>query len=86
MDNIRDFIYPEVERVINSEEDITSQIIKHYSEREYNEEVSIEDIVEKVPIFEVINALNTLKKYQEQRDRPANQDLMVELQKELRSL
>jgi hypothetical protein len=86
LDNIRDFIYPEVERVINSEEDITSQIIKHYSEREYNEEVSIEDIVEKVPIFEVINALNTLKKYQEQRDRPANQDLMVELQKELRSL
>jgi hypothetical protein len=31
LDDIRDFIYPEVEIVIDSEEDITSQIVEHYS-------------------------------------------------------
>ena len=63
LDNIRDFIYPEVERVIDSEEDITGQIIEHYSEKDQDKEVSVEDIVEKVSISEAINALNTLKKY-----------------------
>jgi hypothetical protein len=86
LDNIRDFIYLEAERVIDSEEDITSQIIEHYSEKDQDEQDGIEDIVEKVSISKAINALNTLKRYQEQRDRLANQDLIVELQKELRSL
>jgi hypothetical protein len=88
LDNIRDFIYPEVERVIDSEEDITTQIVEHYSlpEKDQDEEVGVEDIVEKVSISEAINALNTLKKYQGQRNQLANQDLMVQLQKELRSL
>jgi hypothetical protein len=48
LDNIRDFIYPEVERVIDSEEDITSQIIEHYSEKDQDEQDGVEDIVEKV--------------------------------------
>jgi len=88
LDNIRDFIYPEVERVIDSEEDITTQIMEYYSlpEKDQDEEVGVEDIVEKVSISEAINALNTLKKYQGQRNQLANQDLMVQLQKELRSL
>jgi hypothetical protein len=59
LDNIRDFIYPEVEKVINLEKDITSQIIEHYSlsEKDQAEEVSVEDVVRKVLISEAINAL-----------------------------
>jgi hypothetical protein len=60
LDNIRDFIYPEAERVIDSEEDITSQIIEHYSEKDQDEQDGVEDIVEKVSISKAINALNTL--------------------------
>jgi hypothetical protein len=52
LDNIQDFIYLEVERVIDSEEDITTQIVEHYSlpEKDQDEEVGVEDIVEKVSV------------------------------------
>jgi hypothetical protein len=77
--DIRDFIFPEEERVINSEEDITNQIVDYYSltEKDQDEEVSVKDIATKVSISEAIKALNTLKQYQEQRDQLASQDLMA---------
>ena len=46
----------------------------------------MEGVALKVSVSEAIRALNTLKKYQEQRDQLANQDLMAQLRKESRSL
>ena len=82
--DIRSFIHAEDERIVDSEEDITDQIIVHYSLQD-DQEVSVEEVA-KVSVSEAIAALNTLKLYQEQRDQLANQDLMAQLRKELRIL
>jgi hypothetical protein len=75
------------ERISDSDQDITSQIVAHYflSDQDQDQEDSIKDIVAKVSISEAIMALNTLKLFQEQRDQLVNQDLMAQLRKELRS-
>ena len=64
--DIRSFIHSEDERIVDSEEDITDQIIAHYSLQD-DQEVSVEEVA-KVSVSEAIVALNTLKLYQEQRD------------------
>jgi hypothetical protein len=55
--DIRDFIYPEEERIIDSEEDIISQIVEHYSlpEKDQDEESGIEDIAIRVSVSEAIS-------------------------------
>ena len=82
--DIRSFIHAEDERIVDSEEDITDQIVAHYSLQD-DQEVSVEEVA-KVSVSKAIAALNTLKLYQEQRDQLANQDLMAQLQKELQIL
>ena len=82
--DIRSFIHSEDERIVDSEEDITDQIIAHYSLQD-DQEGSVEEVA-KVSVSEAIAALNTLKLYQEQRDQLANQDLIAQLQKESRIL
>ena len=86
--DIKDFIDPKEERIFDSDQEITSQIVAHYSlsNQDQDQEGSVEDTVIKVSISEAITALNTLKLFQEQRDQLANQDLMAQLRKELRSL
>ena len=62
--DIRSFIDLEEERIVDSEEDITDQIIAHYSlPNQDNQEGSVEEEVAKVSVSEAIAALNTLKLY-----------------------
>jgi hypothetical protein len=54
--DIRDFIYPEEERIIDLEEDIISQFVEHYSlpEKDQDKEAGIEDIAIRVLVSEAI--------------------------------
>jgi hypothetical protein len=82
--DIKGFIYPGEERIVDSEQEITSQIIAHYSLSDQDQESSsVEEEVINVSVSEAIVALNTLKLFQEQRDQQADQDLMAQLRKEL---
>jgi DDE superfamily endonuclease len=86
--DINNFIDAPEERVVDSEEEITNQIVAHYSHEEDQELESsaIQEEVTKVSISEAIAGLQALKLYQEQMLRPANQVLIAQLQKELREL
>jgi hypothetical protein len=86
--DIKNFISPEEERIVDSEVEITEQIIAHYSlpEQDQDQESGVEERVKKVSVSEAIIALNTLKLFEEQKDQPANQDLMRQLRRELPSL
>jgi DDE superfamily endonuclease/Fission yeast centromere protein N-terminal domain/Tc5 transposase DNA-binding domain len=87
--DVRTFIDPPDERVIDSDEEITNRIIAHYSLSEHDEDgdIGIEvESVKKVSLSEAIMALNTLKLFEEQRDQLASQDLMQQLRRELRVL
>jgi hypothetical protein len=86
--DINNFIDAPEERVVDSEEEITNQIVAHYSHEEDQELESsaIQEEVIKVSISEAIAGLQALKLYQEQMLRPANQVLIAQLQKELREL
>ncbi|KIM94821.1 hypothetical protein OIDMADRAFT_134971, partial [Oidiodendron maius Zn] len=85
--DIRSFIHLEEERIVDSEEDITDQIIAYYSlPNQDDQEGSVQEEVAKVSVSKAIAALKTLKLYQEQRDQLANQDLTAQLRKELRIL
>ena len=76
--DIRDFIYLTDKEVIDSSEDLITQIIAQYTRVEEDpEEENITELQPQVTVFEAITALNTLKRYQEQRIEPINQDLMT---------
>ena len=79
--DIRNFIYILEEWVVDSEEEITNQIITYYtSEEDYKVESSfIVEEAQKVSISEAISVLNTLKLYQEQILQPVNQVLIAQL-------
>ena len=59
--DIRSFIHSEDERIVDSEEDITDQIVAYYSLQD-DQEVSVKEVA-KVSVSEAIAALNTLKLY-----------------------
>jgi hypothetical protein len=86
--DIQNFVDPQEERVVDSEVEITEQIIAHYSlsEQDQDQESGVEEKVKKVSVSEAIIALNTLKLFEEQKDQPANQDLIRQLRRELPSL
>jgi hypothetical protein len=87
--DIRNFIHPQEERVVDSEVEISERIIAHYSlsTQDQDEEGGvIQEEVKTISVSEAIIALNTLKLFQEQKDQLVDQDLMRQLRKELRGL
>jgi hypothetical protein len=82
---IKNFIHPIDERVLDTDEALTDEIIAEFNTNEAEEE-AIEVEVAKVSVVEAITALKTLKLYQEQRDEPNDQDFMAYLAKGLRDL
>jgi hypothetical protein len=86
--DIKNFIHPLEERVVDSEVEISKRIIAHYSlsTKDQDEEVGVQEEVKTVSVSEAIIALNTLKLFEEQRDQLVDQDLMRQLRKELRGL
>jgi hypothetical protein len=56
------------------------------SKQDQDQESGVKQRVKKVSVSEAIIALNTLKLFEEQKDQPANQDLIRQLRRELPSL
>ena len=83
--DIRTFIDPIEERIVDSSDELTNQIVARYNNIVEEQEGS-GDKVTQISVFEAITALNTLKLYEEQRIEPVNQDLMTQLRRELRDL
>ena len=84
--DIRTFIDPIEERIVDSSDELTNQIVARYNNIVEEEEEGGSDKVTQISVFEAITALNTLRLYEEQRIEPVNQDLMTQLRRELRDL
>ena len=84
--DIRTFIDPIEERIVDSSDELTNQIVARYNNIVEEEQEESSDKVTQISVFEAITALNTLKLYEEQRIEPVNQDLMSHLRRELRDL
>jgi hypothetical protein len=84
--DIRTFIDPIEERIVDSSDELTNQIVARYNNIVEEEQEGGSDKVTQISVFEAITALNTLKLYEEQRIEPVNQDLMSHLRRELRDL
>jgi hypothetical protein len=84
--DIRTFIDPIEERIVDSSDELTNQIVARYNNIVEEEQEGSGDKVTQISVFEAITALNTLKLYEEQRIEPVNQDLMTQLRRELRDL
>ena len=72
--DMKNFIYPQEERGVDSEVEITERIIAHYSpsNQDQDKEGSVNEDIKKVSVSEAILALNTLKLFEEQRDQPVD--------------
>jgi hypothetical protein len=87
LQDIRTFIDPIKERIVDSSDELTDQIMARYNNiTEEEKEEKTSDKVTQISVFEAITALNTLRLYKEQRIEPVNQDLMTQLRRELRDL
>jgi hypothetical protein len=86
LQHIRTFIDPIEEKIIDSSDELTNQIVARYNNTVEEEQDESSDKVTQISVFEAITALNTLKLYEEQRIEPVNQDLMTQLRRELRDL
>ena len=86
LQDIRTFIDPIEERIVDSSDELTNQIVARYNNSEEEEQEETSDKVTQISVFEAITALNTLRLYEEQRIEPVNQDLMTQLRRELRDL
>jgi hypothetical protein len=86
--NIRNFINPEDEAIVDSSEDLVDLVVAQYTIEEDKEEDHAKDqlVACQISISEAIIALETLKLYQEQKDELVDQELMTRLRKERRQL
>ena len=86
LQDIKTFIDPIKERIVDSSDELTNQIVARYNNSEEEEQEETSNKVTQISVFEAITALNTLRLYEEQRIEPVNQDLMTQLRRELRDL